>query len=258
MIPKIIYLFWHDNKIPFFIKKCIQNIKRKNPDYKVIIFHYDDVMKIKNRPKVLEEYKRRGVADWLRLYLLNKYGGVWLDISCIFHKKNLNDIIDLNTNKLQAFESPFNQKEIMIENWFLASMKNNKLVRYWLKEWEIALQNKEKYVKKNIKYASNNLKNFLPYLTQHLIFVKLLKTTDLEKCFKSLGYADEKNNPFYYHKRFSWNMDTLAKFLLTQKKLNDDLLFIKLRGEERYKLIQLIKKYKFSRKSKLIKLLNII
>ena len=30
MIPKIIHLYWHNkNELPFIVKKCIKNIKKK-------------------------------------------------------------------------------------------------------------------------------------------------------------------------------------------------------------------------------------
>lgn len=266
-IPKIIYMFWHDTtKMPFFVRRCMHNIKTKNPDYKVKLYNFNDVMKIKNKPKIFEKYGKneyiimeeyRIIADWLRLYLLKTNGGIWMDISCIFNKKSLNDIVDLNSEKLQGFLPPWDDSAEIIENWFLAAKKNNLLIEYWFKEWEIALLNKKEYSKQNLNYATQSLKPFLPYLTQHLTFLKIIKLNNLQNLFQSLGYSNAKNNPFDYHEKFNWKIKKLCKFLLTTKKLNDDLLFIKLRGSERMLVINSIKKCKFSKNSQIVRDLHI-
>lgn len=256
-IPRKIYMFWHDKKkMPYIVKKCIKNIKDKNKNYEVKIYYYSDVMKIKDRPKILESYRKRGVSDWLRLYLLYKHGGIWIDASTIFIKKSLDDIIDLKSNKLLGYYPPFDNSKIL-ENWFLASKRNNKFVKMWLDEWEIALQNKENYCKKYNEFAGPDLKTMLPYLTQHLAFTKLLKTKKIIKYYESLGKSESKGNPFYYHNLYDWNSEKFVNKMLYLKNINENISFIKLRGSERHAMIQEIKKCNFSNDSHLIKLLNI-
>ena len=254
LIPKIIYLFWHSRNLPYFVRKCIENIKSKNPGYLVKIYYYEDVMKIQDKPEILKTYRKRGIADWLRLYLLNKYGGIWIDISCIFVSKGLNDIIDLNKNVLYGYNAPWGD---IMENWFLASPKNNPIVKEWLKEWEIALLNKEEYVKKNIQYSTKALTPMLPYLTQHLIFSKISKIEKLSKCYSILGKASDKGNPFYLHEKFNWNIDKFINFLLNSNHIDNDISFIKLRGGDRNKFIEALDKCNFSKNSYLVKLLNL-
>lgn len=254
LIPKIIYLFWHSRDLPYFIKKCIKNIKNKNPEYNVKLYFYDDVMKIKDKPKILKTYKRRGIADWLRLYLLNKYGGIWIDISCIFIKKGINDIIDLNKNILYGYIAPWGK---VMENWFLACPKDNPIVKEWLREWEIALKDKEYYVKKNIKHSIKALTSKLPYLTQHLIFLKISKIEKLSKYYLFLGKANDKGNPFYLHQKFNWNTNKFIYYLLHSNFIDKNISFIKLTGTDRNKFIEKLDKCKFSKNAYLVKLLNL-
>ena len=258
-IPRKIYMFWHDkDKVPYFVKQCIKNIKDKNKKNEVKIYYYNDVMKIKDRPKILDTYRKRGVADWLRLYLLYTYGGIWIDASSVFIKKSLDDIIDLKSNKLLGYTPPnIVDSPKILENWFLASKKKNKFVKMWLNEWIIALQNKEEYCKKYDKYASQKLKSRLPYLTQHLTFLKLISTNKLTKYYKSIGHSEDINNPFYLVKKNNWNKNLFSKELLNSKYIDNNLSFIKITGYFRKDIIKLIKKCKFNKNSYFIKLLDI-
>jgi hypothetical protein len=256
-IPRNIYMFWHKKKdVPNFVKKCIKNIKEKNRNYKVRIYYYNDVMRIKDRPKILETYRKRGVADWLRLYLLYKYGGIWIDASSVFIKKSLDDIIDLKSNKLLGYNPPWDNSKIL-ENWFLASKINNKFVKMWLDEWEIALESKENYCKKYNGFAGPILKTMLPYLTQHLAFTKLLKTKEISNYYESLGNSESKGNPFYYHKLYNWNNKKFANEMLYLKNIDKNISFLKLRGVERYSIIKEIENCNYSNDSHLVKLLQI-
>ena len=189
-----------------------------------------------------------------KYYILNV-----ISISAIlFIKKSLDDIIDLKSNKLLGYSPPdlLNSPEIL-ENWFLASKKNNRFVKMWLDEWVIALENKEKYCKKYDKYASESLKSRLPYLTQHLTFVKLIKTNNLNKYYKSIGHSEGKNNPFYLKKIYNWDDKLFSKKMLNLKLIDENISFIKLTGFYRKAIIKLINKCKFSKDSYLVKLLDI-
>ena len=44
MIPKNIYVFWHQDKLPLVVYKLFLNIKHKNPDFKVTKFCDRDVL----------------------------------------------------------------------------------------------------------------------------------------------------------------------------------------------------------------------
>ena len=258
IFPKNIYMFWHKRDLPYLVKKCFLNIKNKNPDYKVFLFHLDDIINFQDRPKILKNYWIKANADWLRLYLLKKYGGIWIDISCIFIFKNLNDFVDHSSSRLQGFTFP--QDNNIMENWFLASPKNNPLIDLWLSEWEIALLNKGKYVKDNIQYSSDELKKSLPYLTQHLIFSKITKKNDLSNNFKFINkLTTTDDHPLYIFQKNNWDIYKSITFLCTNKddKIFKNMLFIKLIGHARNKFIELIDKCKFSEKSIIIKLLDI-
>lgn len=78
-------------------------------------------------------------SDLLRLYLLYKHGGIWVDASVILYS-SLDWIIDLcNNNKTKAFgyyrsTNTTVKQYPVIESWLLASEKNNIFFKEWLDE----------------------------------------------------------------------------------------------------------------------------
>lgn len=258
MIPKNIYVFWHQDRLPLVTYKLFLNIKQKHPDFKVTKFTDKDVLKIKNKPEffntVLFKDKTR-VSDWLRMYLLHHYGGVWIDINCLFLNKSLNDIIDFSLPKVQGFHLFGN----IFENWVIASPPKNKLMELWFHETEKCLHRKYSYCIENGHHydSSHPLVNQLPHLAQHLAFLKIITEHNLDEYFVSLGKAGDKNNPLSLLKEHKWSTKETVSFILTSENLNPELTFIKFRGPERRYLISRIEKKEYNPKSYFIRMLNL-
>ena len=116
------------------------------------------------------------------LYLLNKLGGVWVDISNIF-LKSINEIVDFNSDKLQAYK--LFRVENGIENWFIASPPKTVLLKNWLKESVIAFEDKKKYYENNSRYDVKN--ELYSYLAQHIAFIKVIYENNLSNDYKLIG-----------------------------------------------------------------------
>lgn len=81
-IPKIIHYCWFGNReIPKFESKCIKTWRNLLPDYEFVLWNEDnfDVRSNEWVRKAYEEKKYAFVADYVRLYALIKYGGIYLD-----------------------------------------------------------------------------------------------------------------------------------------------------------------------------------
>ena len=258
MIPKNIYVFWHQDRLPLVTYKLFLSLKKKHPDFKVSKFSDKDVLKIKDKPEffntVLFKDKTR-VSDWLRIYLLYHYGGVWIDINCFFLNKSLNDIIDFSIPKVQGF----NLFRDICENWMIASPPKNKLMELWLHETEKCLHRKYNYCIENGHLYDNShpLANQLPHLAQHLAFFKVVSEHNLEEDYLSLGKAGDKNNPLSVLKEHNWNTKKTVSFILTSENINPELVFIKFRGPERRNLISRIQKKEYNPKSYFVRALNL-
>lgn len=70
---------------PLIVKKCIDSIKKNAGSHEVIVLTEDNYKDYVTIPKWIEDKKEKGIisrthfSDILRLELLAKYGGIWLD-----------------------------------------------------------------------------------------------------------------------------------------------------------------------------------
>lgn len=91
MIPKIIHRFWicENNNFNPIVKHCIKS-QEKLRDYGYQINTYDDKnfdMSISNFLKQAYALKKYSpVSDYIRIYLLYHYGGIWLDYDVEVYK----------------------------------------------------------------------------------------------------------------------------------------------------------------------------
>lgn len=83
MVPKIIHYCWFGgSKHPKLMKKCIKSWKRVLPEYELRIWTEDsfDISKSVNYVQEAHQQKKYAfVSDYVRLYALYNYGGVYLD-----------------------------------------------------------------------------------------------------------------------------------------------------------------------------------
>ena len=124
MIPKIIHLCWlSGDMFPNDIQKCIESWKYHLPDYEIWLWgklpkddYYIKVLNIKEvtfdinstlwTKQAFENRKYAFAADYIRLYALYHYGGIYLDSDIIVYK-SFNDLLDLPYFIGQAYERQF-------------------------------------------------------------------------------------------------------------------------------------------------------
>lgn len=82
MIPKIIHYCWLSNDpYPGAIQYCIDSWKKKLPDYEFILWNFDRFPKGKSKwvDEAFAARKYAFAADYIRLYALYNFGGIYLD-----------------------------------------------------------------------------------------------------------------------------------------------------------------------------------
>lgn len=122
MIPKIIHYCWlSGEEYPELIKKCIESWKKYMPDYEIILWDTTKFdVNINTYVKQAFETKKYAFAsDYIRLYALYHYGGIYLDSDIEVYKR----FDELLNN--EAFTSFENEKDIAA--WIFASEKGNPL-----------------------------------------------------------------------------------------------------------------------------------
>jgi len=97
MIPKIIHYCWFGNKRkPALVKECIKSWKKHLPDYEIKCWTEKNLPV--EHPFVKAALKSRYyafAADFVRLFAIKQYGGIYLDTDVVV-VKNFDDLLPYN------------------------------------------------------------------------------------------------------------------------------------------------------------------
>lgn len=90
MIPKIIHYCWFGNgPMPELALKCINSWKKFLPDYKLMLWN-ESTFNLNSHPFTKEAYENRKfafVTDYVRLWALSNFGGIYMDTDVEVIKK---------------------------------------------------------------------------------------------------------------------------------------------------------------------------
>ena len=245
-LPKIIWSYWNTDTLPEQIKLIYENNKKKlnNYDYKLVTnsnkkeYLGDDDIKTELSP---EHY-----SDWLRLYLLKKYGGVWMDISIIVNT-TFDDLWNksfIKKSELTGFNnSALEDKNIhipVIESWFIMAPKNSEIILLWYEEFNRAIKEgllnyKKEQIKNGINFQNifGNDKEDEVYLSIHgCLQVVLQKKLNREA---NMYIQNANESMFKLQEECGWDnkcFNTKINDISYSKKIP----YIKLRGIDRNNL----------------------
>ena len=224
--PKIIWAYWDSDKKPEFIEICERNWRKYAKNYKIIIVNKKTAKKYVKLPDNFDKLEPYRQSDIIRLKLIEKYGGVWLDASTILLTNPDNFISDDN---LTLFTTPGSRDDNkMFENWFIASPPNNPIISDWIKEVLIALNDNE-YVNKSSEFNKKSIKESLPYLICHLA-LKNVYERDKNK-FDNIRLIDSNKTAFFEHHRLKWN--NVGKNIFKNYRIEESRMLIKFRRDDR-------------------------
>jgi len=252
-IPNIIWTFW-DGQLTDTVTKCIDSWRFYNPTYKIYILNKSNysqfinqdfdstfdpnIDSIKHANESLQRY-----SDYVRLAILAKYGGFWIDASIICHHpftwihgvQNKLDVEFIAYYGERFTESNYKKYSPIIESWFFACIPNSQFINDWRDEF---------FSSKKFNSISNYLENiykdkispqkiiYLDYLAIYISTQKLLQK-NINK-YKLCLFSD-KYGP--YSQLYDANLDTIKSVdnLInknTYKKYHKNT-FIKLRRMDR-------------------------
>lgn len=130
-IPKTIHYCWFGrNPKPKLAEKCIKSWRKYCPDYEIIEWNEDNFDIVAAPLYVRQAYEAQKwafVTDYVRLFVLTKYGGIYMDADVEVIKP-----LDVFL-KHQAF-SGF-EDQIHIQTGIMACEKDDPLFKSWLDEY---------------------------------------------------------------------------------------------------------------------------
>ena len=137
-----IFTYWHDgfHNSPDIVKVCYWFNRIQNPDKSLIFLDDKLIAEISEplatlRERITLEAKNAHIADFIRMYFILRYGGAWVDTSCITSKplKTWLDPILLDRDFYIPIAYDFPDRQVM--NWFMAGCGRNDLLFDIAFEW---------------------------------------------------------------------------------------------------------------------------
>jgi len=138
MIPKIIHYCWlSKDPIPEALKTYMDTWKVKLPDYEFMLWNFDrfDINSSIWVKEAFEKKKYAFAADYIRLYSVYNYGGIYLDMD-VEVLKTFNPF--LNTSLLMGYE-----ESGYLEMAVIGSIKKHPFIKAILNSYERPFINKD-------------------------------------------------------------------------------------------------------------------
>jgi len=143
---KIVWWCWLQGKsqAPELVKACLASIRKEMPDYDIRILDYSNIDNYVKLPDYIIEKHKSGMisavhySDIIRVALLVKYGGIWVDATVYCTGREL--IPTLESVPLFVFRDWRNNR-CVASSWFISSrprnpiliLTRNLLYEYWKK-----------------------------------------------------------------------------------------------------------------------------
>jgi hypothetical protein len=242
-IPKVIWTYWQAEPAPAFIQACIANWRRHAPNHEVRLLHRGSIApwlpELRADFDALPAYRQ---ADWLRIQLLARHGGVWMDASMML-SRDLAWLHDLRARRQAEYVGFYIDRHStrpelpLIENWFMASVAGGGFVTAWAAAFDRALDEGAESLLQRLRDQGRHAAvvqglndEFQRYLLMHLAAADML---DREPEAHRLALLRAEDGPYAWLAAVGWRKrHHYARLALTHAPTRLPAL-IKLRGGDR-------------------------
>lgn len=129
---KNVWVYWNSgmDSAPEIVKKCFSQLKKNLPqDYKLVLLTQENIKDFVNFPDFVQDKLQKGIicqahfSDMLRTALIYKYGGIWLDSTCLLTQKIPEKVLNSKFFVFQTNLMTLNEtcSPIKCSNWFISS-----------------------------------------------------------------------------------------------------------------------------------------
>lgn len=138
--PRIIWWCWLQGKkqAPPVVQACYNSLKKNLPEYEINVIDAENWNEYVELPEyILKKWGKKQIppalfSDLLRLQLLIKYGGTWIDSTVLCTLDSSSKFQDSSAQKylnadlfLFQYTPEGTTKDISISNWFISAHSNN-------------------------------------------------------------------------------------------------------------------------------------
>lgn len=215
-IPRTIYTFWKgsNEKENLFISECIHTWMNNNPNWRIIVLTENNVHEYAPESYNIKCDHVQQFSDFIRLEILEKYGGVWMDAS-IWMNGNLDLILKGMDYELIGYKNPIIHDSYIMENWFIAASTNCRFMKLWKDEYfKMKTMKVDEYLNFVPSTHKKNIENPL-YLSQNVAWNVCYQNNP--KLHKTIYLYDSAKGPFALQWKCNWNPKTYAKVFQNEK-----------------------------------------
>ena len=243
-IPRILWSYWQGGTPPLLVQRCFDHWRRLHPHFEIRILDERGVLRyLPAIPAALDGASAAKRADWIRLELLRRHGGIWLDASTILTQpldwvlqEQARTGADFVGYYLQQYTSV--PQRPVVENWFMAAPPGSPFIEDLQREFtqEVIARTGEQYIahlQAQGLYTQALQRIDMPaYLTMHLALQVIL----LRGGSYRLGLSPAESGPYFLHVQGRWRRAALKLRLLFMRVRGPLPPLIKLRAPDRRRL----------------------
>ncbi len=243
-IPPIVWAYWNGSAPPLLIQRCFDNWQTACPGFSIRILDEGSVRDyIPEIPTVLDGVSHAKRADWIRLELLRRHGGIWVDASSILTRP-LDWVLEQQTRTPAEFVGFYLERHTrdaaypVVENWFMAAPPGSRMIADWQHEFttQVIHRTGHEYIahlQSLGMYETVRQHIDAPdYLTMHMALQVILRNRGGYR----LALARAEDGPFRYHVLGRWGRTPLKLRLLFSRITGEVPPLIKLRAPDRKRL----------------------
>lgn len=210
IVPKKIWLYWEDQNVPELVLLMVEQIRKVFKEYNVNLLTGGNLTNYLPDLDFSIAIPLANKSDIIRLSLLYRYGGIWIDSSVIISDfpKWLEEHMAAEKYDLIAFYREVATIDFnfpVIESWFLTSPAQNIFIKSWLDElMPLKDLGQEKYFKEirdreDYSMLKQNIDN-PEYLLVYLAMQIALRKNNNYNLFLKKSEA----SAFLYQEKSSW------------------------------------------------------
>eukprot|EP01023_Acetabularia_acetabulum_P061087 TRINITY_DN7368_c0_g1_i4.p1 TRINITY_DN7368_c0_g1~~TRINITY_DN7368_c0_g1_i4.p1 ORF type:complete len:281 (+),score=23.06 TRINITY_DN7368_c0_g1_i4:132-974(+) len=207
--------------------------------------HYFKFLSREDLPVNFNKLGKRKKSDCLRLALLKRHGGIWIDTSILLIQ-HLDSFVQFENSQpknlagfyLRAYGSEKYNYTDFFESWFIAANKNSPLLERWqqiFNEYQSTAWKDDEKIKIQDHYLFNNLdlsnfvrygNDFRDYLSIHVAFRKAIEENP--EYFYNNVSLKEADSSAYFIPSFieAWDGKQIQEILLSKSYEKDNKDFL--------------------------------
>lgn len=213
-VPKVLWTYWQTAPAPDFVQACLDNWQQHAPDHQVRLLDRSSLLQwlpeLRADFDTLPAYRQ---ADWLRVQLLARHGGIWMDASMLL-SRDLSWLHETQRRRAADYVGFYidrytTRPELpIVENWMMASVPGGRFVTALAEAFDSALDEGAEALLARLEAEGRHgrvvqglTEDFQRYLLMHVAASELL---DRQPQLARLVLLRAEDGPFAWHAGVGW------------------------------------------------------